>query len=165
VDFTITGDAGEFGLSNLGTSVPPGGHRTLTVSLDRANLPEGSLQRQLTVSGGGASLALVLRGSVEHAPLLSLDDGPSGTYPACQFTDQSLYVKYSDESGIAFPATVHWDGPVSGDNQLKERGDIAVYGDLLLTSPPKGAYTYTITVTDIRGNSATVTGSFTLTPC
>jgi len=164
IDFTITGDPAEFGISNTGTSVPAGGHRTITVSLDRTGRSEGDLQRQLTVSGGGVSLALVLRGSVEHAPVLTLD-GPSGTYPACQFTDQSVYVTYTDESGIAFPATVHWDGPVSGDNQLKERGDIAVYGTLLLTSPPKGAYTYTITVTDTRGNVATVTGSFTLSPC
>jgi len=163
-DYTITGKTGEFGLSSNGGTVQPGGRTTITVSLDRAGMAEGTLQRQLTVNGAGTSLALVLRGSVEHPPALTLD-GPTGTYPVCQFTDQSVYVAYTEESGIQFPAIVHWDGPLTGDNQLKDRGGVAVYGSLLLTSPPPGTYTYTVYVTDVRGNTATVTGTFTLSPC
>ncbi|MDO8363129.1 MAG: sigma-70 family RNA polymerase sigma factor [Actinomycetota bacterium] len=165
LNWAISGGLGPFALQSTSGTLQPGQSAPVTVSVNRSGLPEGDLERVLTVTGGSSpGLALVLRASVERAPALTLKTGPSSPLLVCQWQNPSVYVEYTDESAIAFPAIVEWTGPVSGSNQLKERGTTAVYGDMPFT-PVAGQYTYEVIVTDVRGNPASLTGTFTVQPC
>jgi hypothetical protein len=166
VNWGTSGATAPFVVTNSGGTLQPGQSQAVTITLDRTGLGEGDLQASLSLTGpGGASTQIALSARVEHGPALVLITGPSGSYPACQFGNPNVYVEYSDESGIQFPAAIRWEGPVSGATELKDRGGVAVYGNILLDSPAPGSYTYTAIVTDVRGNAGSVSGSFVLDPC
>ena len=107
---------------------------------------------------------MLLRARVERAPQLSLA-GPEGTLSACDPGAKPVVASYSDESAIAFPATISWSGPEQGSTQMKERPQDVVIGDIVISGTVAGAYTYTVFVTDVRGNTASAGGSFTIDPC
>ena len=168
IGWALAGNAGEFTISQLGGTVGPGGATTVTVALDRSGRPEGDLQRSVTVTGdpGGPQL-MVLRARVEHAPSVKISVGPSGTnLPACQLST-FVSASYSDESAIA-SMTLRWDGPVSGSMQMGVRTAGTAVGNLFAAStnaPPIGSYTYTVIITDVRGNTGTAGGSFSTQIC
>lgn len=168
IDWSTGGTFAPFTLANTGGTLQPGQSQTVTVGLNRNGLGEGDLQAVVLVTSNGASNGtgpqVVLHATVEHAPTLTLT-GPGGNFLACEWTDQAVYVAYTDESAIRFPATMRWEGPFNGSNPLSRRGDIAVYGDIVLATPAAGTYTYTVFVTDVRGNVGSIAGSFTIEPC
>ncbi|MGB8861265.1 MAG: sigma-70 family RNA polymerase sigma factor [Ilumatobacteraceae bacterium] len=165
VNWAIAGNSGEFSLSPLNGVVQPGGHATITVTVDRAGRAEGDLQRAVSVTGDPISpQSLTLRARVEHAPSVSITSGPSGTFLACQFpANPFITATYSDESDIALPVVVSWSGPLSGDNQLKIRSPGSAAGSLLITDPPAGTYSYVVSVSDVRGNTGSAQASFVVT--
>lgn len=165
VSWSASGNPAPFSLVNAGGTLQPGESTTLTVALDRSNMGEGDVIGNVTLTDGVAEQLLVMKARVEHAPILVIDDGPEGVLSACDTVNPTVYVTYSDESALAFPATVQWIGPEVGTNQLKERGDIAVYGNILLTNPTAGDYQYVIRLADVRGNVGEVRGFFTIEPC
>jgi RNA polymerase sigma factor (sigma-70 family) len=168
MNWSLSGDAGEFGVGALGGSVPPGGSTTVTVTLDRNGRPEGDLQRSLTLVGdpGGPQL-VVLRARVERPPTVAITAGPSGSKnPACQLPT-FVSASYADESAIA-TMTLRWDGPVSGSMQMGVRTAGTAVGNVFAASPnvpPAGSYTYTVIITDARGNTGTASNSFTTQVC
>ena len=154
-----------FTLVGAGGTLQPGASQTVTVVLDRARLAEGNVQATVLLTAPGVDATQVeLRARVERAPALTLVAGPAGTLPACQWSS-NITVGYTDESAIRLPATVHWAGPLNGNHQLNDNGGSSVVGSIPMVNPLPGAYVYTVTVTDVRGNVATVSGNFTIDPC
>jgi len=168
-EWSVTGAPAPFTLINDGGTLQPGDEQALTLGITRTNLPEGDYERSITIMpGDGGDIApvkVVLRARVERAPVLTLD-GPDGdVYGNCSWVDPTVIVAYEDESALQFPAIVSWDGPVDGENQLQERGDTAVFGQIAIGDPNVGDYIYTVTLADVRGNIATVEGSFEIQAC
>ncbi|MCE9622473.1 MAG: sigma-70 family RNA polymerase sigma factor [Actinomycetia bacterium] len=164
--WSVTGDATPFTIANGGGTLQPGGDQTLTLAISRTNLVEGDYERSITIvpNSGAAPVKVALRARVERAPVLTLD-GPQGdVFGNCTWADPDVSVAYQDESALQFPAIVSWVGPVDGQNELQQRANVAVYGQIM-TGPKSGKYVYTITVTDVRGNTAMVEGSFTIEQC
>ena len=168
-EWSVNGNAAPFALINGGGTLQPGQTQTLTLAITRTDLPEGDYERSITIApadGSGITpKKVVLRARVERAPVLSLE-GPNGdTYGNCNWVDPSVIVTYQDESALQFPAFVSWDGPLDGENQLKQRADTSVYGQIMIGDPKSGSYVYVISLADVRGNVATVQGSFTIEQC
>ena len=166
-NWSLQGDFSPFSIASGTGELQPGQEQTLTVSITRSNLDEGDYTRSFTIvpgDSGAAPVKVALRARVERAPVLTLD-GPQGdVFSNCKWSDPNVYVAYEDESAIQFPVSVVWQGTLSGENELTERADIAVYGQVM-TGPKSGQYFYTVTVSDVRGNSSTVEGSFTIEQC
>ena len=169
VDWVVSGPLPEpFTLTIKSGRLQPGQQQSITVSINRDKLPEGSLERTFTIADATSSPApsfnVTLRASVERAPILVLD-GPAGPLSACNGGAPPVVVDYTDESAIFFPATIEWTGPESGNTQLKPRGNLSVYGNIVITGTAPGSYSYTVFVTDVRGNLGTASGGFTIDPC
>ncbi len=166
ITWSVNGSTLPFTLINSGGTLSPGASQVITVTLDRTSLAEGDVQSQALVAGpDGTVSTVVLQARTEHAPQLTLKDGPGGALLACQWSPPNIYVEYTDESAIVIPASVQWSGALSGASDLADRAGIAVYGEMTIVSPPSGAYSYTVSVTDVRGNVATIQGFFTVTSC
>ncbi len=136
------------------------------MTLNRNSLAEGDVQSAALLAGpDGALTTVTLKARTEHAPVLTLTTGPSGTLLACQWSPPNIYVGYTDESAIVIPALVQWAGTLSGSSNLADRAGIAVYGQMNIVSPPPGGYSYTVYVSDVRGNVGTVQGFFTVISC
>ena len=168
-EWSIAGDAAPFTLINDGGTLQPGQTQTLTLAITRTDLAEGDYERSITIvpdSGAGITpVKVALRARVERAPVLTLD-GPDGeVYGNCNWVDPSVIVTYQDESALQFPAFVSWDGPLDGENQLNQRADTSVYGQIMVGDPKSGSYIYLISLADVRGNVSTVQGSFTIEQC
>jgi len=155
IEFVVHGSQDPFTISTGGGTLLPGQHLTFTAALNRSGLPEGNLERTLSVvDANGASATIVLRASVEHPPVVNLT-GPSGK--VC-FTTQLVSGSITDESALQTPIMLTWDGPTPGSYQMFEyRGTWTGY--IGINKP--GTYTWSVTVTDVRGNSTTVGDTFT----
>ncbi len=167
ITWSNNGSTFPFVLDIAGGTLPPGASQVVTVTLDRGPLAEGDLQAAALLTGpDGAVKKVTLLGRTERAPNLTLKNGPSGELLACQWSAPNIYVDYIDESAIQVPASVQWTGPSTGAADLADRAGAAVYGEMMsIASPPAGVYTYTVYVSDIRGNVATVSGVFTVIAC
>lgn len=165
IDWTVDGAPQPFTLVNAGGTLQPGQSQVVTVAIDRGALGEGTIERTVTLfDSNGVGQKMLLRARVERAPRLSLN-GPAGVLSACDPGSKNVTVDYTDESAIAFPARVDWSGPESGSNALKQRANTSVFGDILISGTDAGIYSYTVFVTDVRGNVASVSGSFEIQPC
>ncbi len=158
VAWTLQGDPSPFVVTATGGTLAPGEHFALLVAVDRKGRPEGDLATIVTFSGGGASKNVKFRATVEHPPSVQLRYGP----PPTVYCPPYVEVRFSDETGIAFPITLAWSGPGPGQVEMKLRGNDTAYGTLAATA--FGDYTYTVTVYDLRGNVTTVGGTFTVVP-
>ena len=167
--WSMGGNASPFVLNNNAGTLQPGQSQTLTLSITRTTLPEGGYERSITIvpddASGISPVKVVLRASVERAPVLTLD-GPAGVYGNCNWVDPTVYVAYQDESPLRLPAVVLFNGPAEGGGyDLIEYEPGTLYGRIIVGDPKAGTYTYTVMVTDLRGNLATVDGSFTIEQC
>ncbi len=168
-EWSADGDPAPFVLINDSGLLQPGQSQTLTLTMTRSDLVEGTYERSITIVPGDGSdidpVKVVLRARVERAPVLALE-GPDGdVFSNCKWVDPNVLVTYQDESALQFPAIVSWDGPLNGENQLQQSGDSAVFGQIMIGDPKSGEYFYTVTLTDLRGNIATIEGSFTIEQC
>jgi hypothetical protein len=153
-------------LTNAGGTLQPGASQVVTVSLNRATLGEGDLQSAALLAGpDGAVKKVTLRARVERAPALVSKNAPSGTLLACQWSPPNIYIEYTDESAIRIPARVDWSGPATGASELADRAGVAVYGEMGLFAPAPGSYAYMVSVSDVRGNVATIAGTFIVAAC
>lgn len=165
VAWSVQGGGAPFVLINAGGTLQPGESAVVTVTIDRSKLAEGGVLRNVTLTDGASSAPLALKASVERAPKVVIDVGPSGVLSACQLNNPNVVVTFSDESAIAFPVTMRWTGAESGNNGLKRRSDTSAFGNILLPNPLAGDYQYTVFVSDVRGNVGSANGSFTIEPC
>ncbi len=163
ITWNVQGNAAPFTLTSTGGTLAAGQHLTLTVALNRTGHPEGDLASIITVSGGGVSRQVKLRAAVEHPPSVTID-APQPQL-GCINVDYDTWVTitFFDESPIAEPITLTWSGPRTGSTTMSIDGDQA-FGPIH-TEYQVGTFTFTVTVTDARGNSTTVTGTFDAEYC
>jgi RNA polymerase sigma factor (sigma-70 family) len=144
-------------------TLKPGQSRTVTVSAQRAGLPEGASQGALTVAWDEGTVAVAITAARETPPEIgSVSVVRSGCSPAGRTVYVSVPIR--DESGVA-SASLAWNGPGrSGTSTLS-----AVGGDLWAGSlgpfPAGGQVHLEVVATDTRGNEARRSGSITVDPC
>lgn len=166
ITWSVNGSTFPFTVINGGGTLQPGASQLVTFTLNRNSLAEGDVQAQALLAGAdGAVKKVTLRARAERAPELTLKNGPSGTLLACQWSPPNIYVEYTDESAIVIPASVEWTGALTGASDLADRASSAVYGEMSIVSPPAGDYSYTVYVSDVRGNVSTLEGFFTVVSC
>ena len=166
ITWSANGSTFPFTVISAGGTLQPGASQVVTVTLDRNSLAEGDVEAVALLAGpDGAVKKVTLKARTERAPELTLKNGPSGELLACQWSPPNIYVEYIDESAIVIPASVQWSGPLNGSSGLADRAGIAVYGEMSIVSPAPGAYSYIASVSDVRGNVATIEGSFTVKSC
>lgn len=154
IDWVVNGTLAPFGINLGGGTLQPGGHIDFIVSINRGPLAEGDYAQMLTFVADGASTPFKVRARVEHNPVVNLK-GPSGNI--CFNNRVSVSGSITDESALQLPITVVWTGPTPATTPLTESQG----SWFSLWQPLKpGTYTWSVTVTDIRGNRTTVGGSF-----
>lgn len=161
VTFTVDGSPAPFVLTATAGTIEPGQHLTLTVALNRSGRPEGAVAADITVRGSdGSSHTVKLRARVERPPVVTIDE-PSG----CVGWSGVVYVSvtFSDESPIAEPITLVWSGPINGSTTMVIDGNQA--SGEIITNYQVGVVTFTVTVSDVRGNATTVSGNFQIGLC
>ncbi|MDO8392539.1 MAG: sigma-70 family RNA polymerase sigma factor [Actinomycetota bacterium] len=156
IEFVVHGSQAPFTISTLGGTLLPGQHLTFTAALNRTGQPEGDIERTLSVVDSyGAAATIVLRATVENPPVVNLK-GPSGK--VCFGPTQTVIGSITDESALQTPITLTWAGPTPGTVEMFEyRGTWTGY--MVINKP--GTYTWSVTATDVRGNSTTVGDTFT----
>ncbi len=152
-----TSSGAPFGWS-AGTGVlTPGQSATLTFTILRDSLAEGTITRSFTVSssasGGGA---LTVSARVEHAPSVAITRGiPSPSWCPSPTNQPTVYATITDESGIA-SATLSWvksDGSGAGSTAMSGNG--SAWGATLgIGDRSGGVWVVTVTAVDSRGNSS-----------
>lgn len=162
IDWVLDGNAGPFVLTSTGGTLAAGEHLTVTVALSRSGRPEGNLAAHLNLNGSDGSVqTLHLKARVEHKPVVTLDQ-PTGTCTYVAY-DTTVGVTISDESAIAEPITLSWSGPTTGSANMVP-DDNQAFG-MIHTSYQTGIFTFTVTVTDVRGNTTTIQGKFDAEYC
>lgn len=162
IDWVLDGNTGAFVLTSTGGTLGAGEHLTITVAISRSGRPEGDYAAHLNLDGSDGSVqTLHLKARVEHKPVVTLV-APTG---ACipRMLDTTVGVAISDESAIASPITLAWTGPTSGSTTMLP-DDNEAYGPVA-TNYQLGVFSFTVTVTDIRGNTTTLESKFTATLC
>lgn len=154
-----TASGSPFGWSAGMGTLDPGQSTTLTFTLLRDSLGEGTITRTFSVSStasGGGSITVSAR--VEHAPIVSITRGlppfycPSASAPV-------VYVTTSDESPVA-SVTMSWvksDGTGAGSTSMSGSGT-TWSATLAITDKTTGVWVITVTAVDSRGNSASTAG-------
>ncbi len=165
VDWSLTGGTGSpFAWATRSGTLAAGASTPVMVSVDRTGLPEGSLTASFTVSGGpSGSAPLQVRARVEHPPQITITRGPRSL--SCPSSTRDIVVAdVSDESPIA-SVELRWSGPGSpGGAAMTSIGPSTWEGDLA-PEPLDGTWTYTVSATDSRGNTASVSRSVVVSGC
>jgi RNA polymerase sigma factor (sigma-70 family) len=161
VNFTVGGAPGSFQASPGSGTLAGGATATVAVSIDRANISEGSAPSgNLLITGGGDSFNVNLSASVERPPTLSGANVSAFCGATAPNLDMSAAVSINDESSIS-SAIVSLSGPngLSGSTALIESASWS--GSLQFPFPAQvnGTWSWTFTATDNRGNTASTGGS------
>ena len=135
----------------------------MTVSADRAGLPEGESQGEVTVSWAKGTVPISVTASRETPPVIG---AVSILRPVCGANGLNLVitVPIDDESGVE-SAVVAWSGPgSSGSTALTSSGNawVASIGPFARTG---GQVQVDVTATDTRGNQARRGSTLTAAPC
>jgi hypothetical protein len=148
--------ANPFGLSASGGQIDPGQTTVILVSLNRGSAPEGTQIRNLSISSSsGAGAAVELRAVVEHAPVVVITHAAKS--PVCpQYEVETIVASVTDESALS-SVVLSWSGPgKSGSAPMQFTGG---WSAQLGVPYIEGTWTYTVTVTDSRGNTGTAQAS------
>jgi len=169
--------AAPFALSPASGTLAPGASTPMTVSLDRANLAEGSSPAAVVTFSGdaGQSVPLSVTASVDRPPTISNLDGPSvvcqrATFGAATVTfwESNVSATITDESGGTATFTITGPGGRSGsssapfDSSWFGMANNLPDGDTIATSA-NGTWNWTISATDNRSNTSTTSGSLSVT--
>jgi hypothetical protein len=144
-------------------TLKPGQSRAVTVSAERAGLPEGPSQGALTVTWDDGTVTVAVTAARETPPAIG---AVSVVRSACGAAGRTVYVSVpiQDESGVA-SASLTWSGPgrsgtstlsgVAGDLRAGSLGPFAVGGQVQLE----------VVATDTHGNEARRSSSIAVDPC
>jgi len=144
-------------------TLKPGRSHAVTVSADRAGLPEGQSQGALTVTWDKGTAQIAVAAARETPPVVgAVSVVRSGCSPAGRTVYVSVPIR--DESGVA-SASLAWSGPGrSGTSTLS-----GVAGDVWTGSlgpfPAGGQVQLEVVAIDTRGNEARRSSSITVDPC
>lgn len=180
---TLTNDGGQSltwsaGRSGAGFSVSPGSgslgagqSTTLTVTLNRSGLAEGSVRGSVDVTAStGQTFHATLTGSVNNPPVISAINFTQTTLSvqspglSCQYpTTSGGSVAVTDDTTRTADLTVmlSWDGPDSPQRMIWDGNFYGTFGPFTTT----GAHSATVTATDQFGNSRSATIRVTVVAC
>ena len=169
--------AAPFALSPAAGTLAPGSSTPISISLDRSNLAEGSgPSASVTFSGdGGQSLPVALSARVDRPPVISGLDGPNVVCQravfgagAVTYWESNVAATITDESGGTATLTITGPGGRSGSSSAPfgvpwfGSASNLPDGDTIATSA-SGTWNWTITATDSRSNTSTMSGSVSTT--
>lgn len=138
----------------------PGGRMFLVAVLDRSRAPEGEITSELRVRTSGGSAVLPVRAVVERAPVLSgFEATPEQVvHVGCPgATPSQVRATVVEESGVR-RVELRWRGP-EGVEQAAEMvtGGESTFTGALGPFPTPGDVSWSVSVTDIRGNTTVST--------
>lgn len=178
---TLTNTGGSlaaWGVNDGGTAAPfarsgasagtlqPGQAAQITFSIDRTGQKEGDYAHSFLITSdaqGGGTVSLTAR--VERAPTVAPLRPPAGLScsPTGGQTSTPINAVVTDESTIG-GVSLTWTGPRGtqpGSATMSATGSPGTYQGTLLVDPVPGRSTWnwTVTATDVRGNSGMASGS------
>lgn len=178
---TLTNTGGSlaaWGVNDGGTAAPfarsgasagtlqPGQAAQITFSIDRTGQKEGDYAHSFLITSdaqGGGTVSLTAR--VERAPTVAPLRPPAGLScsPTGGQTSTPINAVVTDESTIG-GVSLTWTGPRGtqpGSATMSATGSPGTYQGTLLVDPVPGRSTWnwTVTATDVRGNSGVASGS------
>ncbi len=165
VDWSVVGGAGSpFAWSTRSGTLAPGASTPVMVSLDRTGLPEGPITTSFSVLGSPSGSAPVqVRARVERPPKITITRGPRSL--SCPSSTRDIVIAdVSDESSIA-SVELRWSGPGSPGGAAMTGIDPTTWEGDLAPDQVDGTWTYTVSATDSRGNTASVSRSVVVSGC
>lgn len=174
IDFTVGGDPGPFSVSPTSGTLEGGASIQLIATLNRSAQGEGTKTGSMQISAGGQSFNVALSARVERAPVIGGSNGGG----SCSFSTSSgggrvdLFgsATISDESSVS--ATISFFGPggqsasaTMGPDGSTWFGATSVGYSVNSPGSVQGGWSFTISAVDARGNSASRSGSFTVSSC
>lgn len=152
VQWSIVGSTGNppLTVAPAAGALQPGQSTPVSIGIDRSNLPEGDIVRQLQVSStalGGGTITVLAR--VERPPVVQIFPG---SVVSCGQATSSVSATVSDESPLS-GVVLSWAGagsPGSTPMSFVNGAWLANFGG---TAP--GWWVLTVTATDVRGNAGT----------
>jgi RNA polymerase sigma factor (sigma-70 family) len=163
VSYDVTAADGWLAAAPSSGTLKPGRSRAVTVSAERAGLPEGPSQGALTVTWDDGTVTVAVTAARETPPAIG---AVSVVRSACGPAGRTVYVSVpiQDESGVA-SASLTWNGPgrsgtstlsgVAGDLWAGSLGPFAAGGQVQLE----------VLATDTRGNEGRRSSSIAVDPC
>ncbi|MFK8023768.1 MAG: sigma-70 family RNA polymerase sigma factor [Ilumatobacter sp.] len=175
LDFVVTGSTGAFTVTPTSGTLAGGASTQVTASIDRSGRREGDVPgATVQVVAGDATFPIVLSASVERSPSLRNARGSSSCFPTNDPNANGItigaQVDIVDESSVTATLSVSGPSGQSGSSQMIPDGP-TWFGAVNLTYPPNepgtvsGAWSWTIRVTDSRGNTASTSGTTTPRNC
>ncbi len=167
VDWSMSGSTGSFSVApQLGT-LGPGESIGIVASVDRSAIPEGDLAAAVSFDAAGSpSVPVSITASVERDPTMSLRQQPATSYCSSQWSTFAISAVVNDESPIA-GVTFSWTDPNGTSNSKQAAFRSGSWSANAGTSPPVviGTWNWSVTASDVRGNSVSQGGSFILNKC
>lgn len=164
----MNGDAAPFVVTPTSGLLQPGQAVAITASLDRASIGGGDPAASVEVSGDGSARTVTLRARIERPPVIGPNHGcvnfAAGT---SLFIDASAAI--ADETP-PISATFSAVGSNGLGGSAAMSFDVGTYfGLITLDLDPNdsamGSWSWTISASDSRGNTASTSGSFQITSC
>ncbi len=167
LDFSVTGNPAPFSVSPTSGTLAGGASTGVSASIDRSGLSEGSnATASVQVFGAGSTFNVNLSATgPENPPVLR---NPSVNGFCSSTVEISGTVSIVDASGVA-SASLSVSGPsgLSGSTSMSS-GSNGWFGNVSVRYPPNdpasasGTWSWTITASDTRGNTASTSGSLSL---
>jgi BACON domain-containing protein len=154
--WSIESSASPFGLSAAIGQLDPGETTVILVTLNRGSAAEGTQIRDVSIaSSSGTGVAVEFRAVVEHPPTVVITHAAKS--PVCpQYEVETIVATVNDESGLN-SVVLTWSGPgKSGSAPMQFKGG---WSAPLNVPYIEGIWSYTVTATDARGNTATAPAS------
>jgi len=172
VTFQVTGDGTPFTVTPTSGVLQPGQSVSIVASLDRSSMREGDHAASVQVSGDGTARGVTLRARTDRPPVIGTVNGPShgcATFAAGQRLFISASAPIADETG-PIAATFSVSGPNNRAGSTTMGFDAGVHNGVVIfdlgpSDSPAGTWSWSISATDGRGNSASTSGSFQITSC
>lgn len=164
IEWSVSGGGAPFSVGSTTGSLAPGASAAVPIGVDRTGRPEGDLATQFAVASSSSigPTALTVRASVERAPAVSISSAPS--LVSCPIgIGQPVQASVTDESAIA-SVTLSWSGPGDPGSSAMALRTGNWFGRLV-PEAVNGAWTVTVTATDVRGNIATTSRPFVVSGC
>lgn len=170
VTFGVSGDTGAFTVSPQSGTISGGQSVSITASIDRSGLAEGSdPTASFVVSGNDASIYTVsVSAQVDRPPVIS--GASASSFCSTTFAGISGSASVSDESSVAVSFFASGpNGQSESDEMSRDGGTWFGAVDFSFAGPNfddpslvNGTWSWSITATDARGNIASTSGSTTV---
>ncbi len=170
VTYSVSGITGPFSVSPQSGVLNGGESTSITASIDRTGLREGSgPSGSFTISGSdGSSATIAMSAQVDRSPVIS---GASASGFCNQAPTGATSVGISASAGIFDESNVSANLSVSGPRGQSAGGSLSRdggtwYGSTNVAYPPNepatvsGTWSWSIVATDARGNNASASGTF-----